>query len=343
MTRSTAVFLLAAALAACASQGPTKSGAGSKASAPAPAPRLAYPTAARGDTVDDYHGTKVADPYRWMENLDAPELKAWIDQENAVTQQFLADTPRDRIKARLTELWNYERYGVPEERGGNYFYTRNDGLQNQAPVYVQKGIAGTPRLLLDPNTLSQDGTVALAETEPSDDGRLFAYTLSDGGSDWRTIKVRDVETGKDLPDEVRWAKFTNIAWGSDGRGFYYQRYDEPRGEHELKAVNKAPRIHYHKLGTRQSADPLVYQRADQPDWLFGVQVSDDGRYLLIEVRQGTDSRNLLFYKDLHDRSHGVRELIRDLSARFEFVGNQGSTFYLRTDADAERYRVVAID
>jgi prolyl oligopeptidase len=237
MNRPLTLLLAAMLLSACTAGTPSRPSAASADTKAAAAARIEYPKAARGDTADDYHGTKVADPYRWLENLDAPETKAWIEAENRVTQDYLADTPREAIKAKLAALWNYERFGVPESHGGRYFYTRNDGLQNQAPVYVQQGLESAPRLLLDPNTLSPDGTVALSESAASDDGKRFAYSLSDGGSDWRTIKVRDVDSGKDLGDEIHWAKFTAIAWSRDGKGFYYQRYDEPQSGNQLKAVN----------------------------------------------------------------------------------------------------------
>lgn len=319
--------------------------------APAPEPQpsdaestLTYPAARKSGQSDTYHGQSVADPYRWMEDLDAPELKQWIDGQNAVTQAYLADAPgRERIKQRLTALWQYERYGVPQVHAGRYFYTRNDGLQNQAPVYWQDALDGKPRLLIDPNTLSTDGTIALSEWAVTDDGKRFAYSLSDGGSDWRTIKVRDVASGKDLNDEVRWAKFTNIAWRKDGSGFFYSRFEAPAGEDELKAVNKNQKLYFHRLGTPQSQDQLVYERKDQPDWGFGAQVSDDGRYLIIEVSLGTDERNLLFYKDLTQKDGAVTPLVDEFESAYNFVGNRGSVFFVKTDHAAERYRVMAID
>ncbi len=346
-TRVLLAVAVTTTLVGCAGESAHKSPAPTPAkpvaAAPAPAaPRWNYPAAARGDVVDDYFGEKVADPYRWMESLDAPEVKAWITAENAVTEKYLADTPRDRIKAKLTAVYNFERYNVPKARGERLFYSKNDGLQNQAPWYWQDGVDGKATLLIDPNTLSTDGTVALSEAEPSNRGRLFAYSLSDGGSDWRTIKVRDVATGKDTGDEIHWAKFTNIAWDHDDRGFYYGRFDEPKGESQLKAVNKFQKIFHHTLGTPQSADTLVYERKDQPDWGFAATVSDDGRFLIINVSQGTDERDLVFYRDLSQPRSAVVELVRERKAHYEFLGNVGDTLYFQTDESAERSRVVTV-
>jgi prolyl oligopeptidase len=307
--------------------------------------RLEYPPARRDDTVETYHGQAVADPYRWMEDLDSPELARWIEAQNALTERYVAAAGnRDAIAARLRALFDHERYGVPVARGGRYFYARNDGLQNQSPIFWQQGLDGTPRLLIDPNTLSEDGTIALAEWSVSDDGRLFAYALSDGGADWRTIRVRDVETGQDLPDEIHWAKFTQIAWLPDGSGFYYSRYDAPaEGEDALRAVNRFQKLYFHALGTPQSADRLVYERPDQPDWGFSATVSDDGRLLLITVWRGTEERNLLFLKDLTRPDAPVRELVGEFVHAYDVVGAIDGTVYVRTDDGAERYRVLAID
>jgi prolyl oligopeptidase len=331
-------------LAACAPTDPGTEVAATPANA-VTASALAYPDAARGDTVDVHHGQAVADPYRWMENLDSPELARWIEAQNALTQSFIAAAGnRDAIAERLRTLFDHERYGVPVARNGRYFYTRNDGLQNQSPIYWQQGLDGEPKLLIDPNTLSDDGTIALAEWSVSDDGRLIAYALSDGGSDWRTIRVRDVETGEDLPDEIRWAKFTQIAWLPDGSGFYYSRYDAPaEGEDELKSVNRFQKLHFHRLGTPQAEDRLVYERPDQPDWGFSAEVSDDGELLLISVWRGTEERNLLFIKDLTTPNAPVRELVGEFTHAYDVVGAVDGSIYVRTDDGAERYRVLAID
>ncbi len=331
--------ILAAAMLLTACTHPNPPPTASEASA-----KRVYPAARTVEQSDDFHGTQVPDPYRWMEDLDAPELKTWIDAENALVAQYLADAPgRKQIKQRLTALYDFERYGVPEVHGGRYFYARNDGLQNQSPWYWQQGLDGEARPLIDPNTLSADGTVALSETGISEDGRLFAYSLSDGGSDWRTIRVRDVDSGRDLDDRIEWAKFTGITWAKDSSGFYYSRYAAPGDENQLKAVNKFQQIHFHRIGTAQAEDRLVYERKDQPDWGFGASLSDDGRYLVITVSQGTDERNRLFYQDLGKPGSAVVELVPELSAAYDFIGSAGATLFVRSDDGAERYRVLAID
>jgi prolyl oligopeptidase len=312
---------------------------------------LSYPPARTVDQVDVYHGERIADPYRWMEDLDSPELARWIGQENRLTESFLADVPnRAAIKARLEALWNYPRYAsdrgglVPVKRGQRYFYSRNDGLQNQYVIYVQDGLDGAERVVLDPNGLSPDGTIALSELAIDDGGTRLAYSLSDGGSDWRTIRVRDVDTGVDADDEVRRAKFTNITWAADGSGYWYARYDEPKDENELKAVNKFHKLYFHRLGTPQRADPLVYERTDQPDWGFGDHdLSDDGRHLIIAPSAGTDVRNRLYYLRVDEPGAKLQPLIDELKATYDFVGSQGDVIYLRTDDGAERYRIIAVD
>ncbi len=352
LLRKALPIIVVAALAACGAPEtptPVAQAPADAAASPKAGTKLAYPAAKTVDQVDEYHGDKIADPYRWMEDLDSPELAQWVEAQNKVTQDYLADTPREAISRRLGELWNYQRYAddrgglVPVARHGRYFYSRNEGLQNQYVVYVQDGLDGAERVLLDPNALSADGTVSLAEMAVSGDGTKFAYSLSDGGSDWRTIKVRDVATGNDLADEIRWAKFTGIEWAKDGSGFWYARFDEPKGENELKAVNKFQKLFFHKLGTPQADDALVYERKDQPDWGFAAHVSDDGGYLIIAVSQGTDQRNRVFFRKLDDANAQVVELIPELKATYEYVGNEGSVFYFRTDDGAERYRMIAID
>lgn len=329
-------------LAACSQDAPPTTAV--QAPVVAAAKEIAYPTAKTVEQTDTYHGTVVADPYRWMEDLDAPELKTWIDAENQLVGDYLADVPdRDQIKSHLQEIWNFERFGVPKKFGEHYFYTRNDGLQNQAPIYVQKGLAGEARLLMDPNALGAGGTIALAEWAVSPDGKYFAYSLSDGGSDWRTIKVRDVETGTDTSDDIQWAKFTEISWAADAGGIYYSRFDEPKGENALKAVNKFQKVYFHRLGDTQDKDSLVFERSDQPDWGFAANVSDDGRFLIINGSQGTDVRNRVFYKDLSKTGSEVQTLVGDLVASYNFLGNVNDTLYFLSDEDAELNRIIAID
>src|SRR5678815_539029 len=228
---------------------------------------ITYPAARKADQFDDYHGVKVADPYRWLEDLDSAETRSWVDAENKLAVHFLESIPeRTPIKDRLTKLWNYEKYGIPFKEGSRYFYTRNSGLQNQAVLYTVTALDAQPEMVLDPNTLSTDGTVALSGLQVSPDGKLLAYSLSASGSDWQEWKVRDVATGKDLSDDLKWVKFSGASWTRDGKGFFYCRYDEPKSD-ALKGTNYFQKIYYHKLGTPQSEDVLAYERPDQKDWL----------------------------------------------------------------------------
>jgi len=344
-----ASLLIAAALVACQNTPAPK-----PASAPMPqekspetnaASTLSYPLTKTVAQTDDFHGTKVADPYRWLENIDTPETRAWIEAQNKVTFDYLAKIPgRERIKQRLTEIWNYERYSSPQQYGGKYFYTRNDGLQNQAVLYVADALDAKPRVLLDPNTLSSDGTIALKGYAISEDGKHLAYGLSSGGSDWEDWHVLDIDTGKNTEDVLKWVRYSGCSWRRDGSGFFYSRYDEPKSD-VLKAENKFQKLYFHRLGTKQSDDQLIYERKDQPDWLFGAQVSDDGRYLVVSVARSTENKNLVLYRDLA-KKHAeatTQTLIGDWDARYEFLGNSKSTFYFLTDKDAPRQRIVAID
>jgi prolyl oligopeptidase len=310
----------------------------------ATAAMLKYPTSKMVDQVDDYHGTKVADPYRWLENPDAPDTKAWVEAQNKVTFDYLDQIPqREPLKTRLTELWNYEKYGRPFKRGGRYFYYKNDGLQNQSVLYTQKALTDEPVVLLDPNTLSEDGTVALSGIEISDNGQYLAYGISKSGSDWQEWLVRDIETGQDLSDRIEWVKFSGAAWTKDNQGFFYSRYDQPNDKTKLEDVNYFQKLYYHRLGTPQSADVLIYDRPDQKEWGFSSDVTEDGRYLIISVWKGTDRRNLLFYKDLTNPDSKVVELINQFDASYGVVENGGSVFWVETDLDAPRSRVIAID
>ena len=308
------------------------------------AQKIEYPKAQKVDQTDDYHGTKIADPYRWLENPDAPQSRAWIEAQNKLTNAFLNQIPeRQQIKDRLTKLWNYEKYSAPFKENKRYFYYKNDGLQNQSVLYTADSLEGTPRVLLDPNTLSQNGTVALSGTAISEDGKLLAYSLSSAGSDWQEWKVRDVLTGKDLDDHLKWSKFSGAAWTPDNKGFYYSRYDEPNEKTKLEDANYFQKLYYHRLDTKQSADTLIYERKDQKEWGFAGTVSEDGRYLIINVWRGTDPKNLLFYQDLKAKNSKVVELIKDFGASYTFIGNDGAVFYFRTDLKASRGKIIAID
>jgi prolyl oligopeptidase len=306
--------------------------------------RIVYPAASRIEQVDDYHGVKVADPYRWLEDLDSQQTRDWVAAENGVTSTFLASLPeREPIRKRLTELWNYERYSVPAQHGGRYFFTRNNGLQNQGVLYRVDTLAGEPRVVLDPNTLSQDGTIAVTGWNLSEDGGLLAYGLSSGGSDWQEWRVRDVEAGRDLPDTLKWVKFSEAAWTHDRQGFFYSRYDEPREGRPLEEANFYQKLYYHRLGTPQSADELVYQRPDKKEMGFIARVTQDGRYLIIHAWKGTETENGVFYKDLAQPGSRVVELLGGFDAAYTFIANAGPVFWLNTDLAAPRGRVVAID
>src|SRR5260221_1399514 len=285
-------------------------------------PSLTYPHTATVNQVDDFHGTKVADPYRWLEDENSPETRAWVEAENKVTFAYLNQIPeRPHIKERLTQLWNYERYGVPFKEGGRYFFTKNDGLQNQAVLYSLRSLEQEPQMLLDPNKLSTDGTVALSGYSISDDGKLMAYGLSAAGSDWQEWKVREIETGRDLPDHINWVKSSSAAWTKDGQGFYYSRYDEPDAAHPFQSVNYFHKLFYHRLGTAQSEDRLVYHWPHQKEWGFSGQVTDDGRFLIITVWHGTETRNRVFYQDLQITGAPVVELLNDFDAHYSFIDN----------------------
>jgi prolyl oligopeptidase len=306
--------------------------------------RLAYPTARKGDTIDDYYGVKVADPYRWLEDMDSSETKAWVEAENALTFSYLNQIPeRPRIKDRLTKLWNFERFSIPFKQGDRYFYSKNSGLQNQSVLYSVKGLNAEPTLLLDPNTLSSDGTVALSGLAISDDGKLMAYGLSASGSDWREWHVRDVETGKDLPDIIRWVKFSGASWTKDGKGFFYSRYDEPKAETMMKGANYFQKLYYHRLGRPQAEDVLIYERPDKKEWFVTGSATDDGAYLIINLGAGTDVKNRVYYKDLRAKDVPVVKLLDDADASYNFIDNVGPVFYFETNLDSPRGKVVAID
>jgi prolyl oligopeptidase len=309
---------------------------------PAATMPLPYPDAPRVDQIDDYFGTRVADPYRWLEDVDSPQTQRWIEEENALTESVLATVPqREAICARLTEVWNYERRSVPEKVGKQYAYFRNTGLQNQAVLWVTRDLAEPGRVLLDPNTFSADGTVALSNSEFSPDGSLLAYSVSSSGSDWQEWHVRDVATGTDRPDLIRWSKFSGAAWKRDGSGFYYSRYDEPAPDSKFKDANYFHKLYFHRLGTPQSTDVLVYERPDHKDWNIGAITTEDGRYLILDVSRGTAPENAVFVKDLGGDGPVV-ELLPDADARYVYLANDATTFYFLTTKDAPRARIVAI-
>ena len=311
---------------------------------------IAYPPASKGDVVDDYHGTKVADPYRWLEDVDSPDTRAWVEAENRVTFAYLEQIPeRERIRKRLTELWDYPKYGAPFKKGSRYFFFKNSGLQNQSVLYTQSSLTAEPQVLLDPNTLSADGTVALSILAFAEDGRTMVYGTSGSGSDWQEFRVRDVATRQDRSDHLQWIKFSSAAWTHDESGFFYSRYPQPAaGGDALLEVNRNQKVYYHKLGTDQAADRLIYERPDHPDWGFAAEVSSDGRYAVYTVWLGTDRRNRVYYQDLGDPQHprldaAVVRLLDDFDASYGFLGNDGPVFYFQTDHTAPRGRVIAVD
>ena len=302
-----------------------------------------YPETRRQDEGETLHGTHVPDPYRWLEELDSDQTRQWIEAQNELTFDYLKNIPqREPIHQRIESLWNYEKFGVPFTRGTRLFFSRNDGLQNQNVMYWMPDRESDPIELLDPNGLSEDGTVALTGHAASDDGKYFAYGLSSAGSDWQEWKVRDVDTGEDLSDHVQWVKFSRPSWTPDGKGFYYSRYDEPEEGSEYKDANYNHKLYYHQLGTSQDEDILIYERPDQKEWGFAGQVTEDGHYLIITVWQGTHRENALFYKDLKNDGKVV-EFLSKFDAAYHYLGNDGSTFYLETDRDAPMSRIVALD
>jgi prolyl oligopeptidase len=313
--------------------------------------KLNYPATPTGHVIEDYHGTSVPDPYRWLEDVDSPETLDWIKRQNELTFGWLEQVPgRDQIRERLTGLWDFPKRMTIEHKArteqgrsdNRYFQFRNTGLQNQDLLYVMNDPTDRGRVLLDPNKLSEDGTAALNVTSISDDGEWLAYAVSRSGSDWQVWHIRAVGTGQDLPEMLEWSKFSGAAWAHDGSGFYYCRYAEPAEGEAYQQTNYDQKLYFHRLNTPQSDDPLVYERPDQPEWGFGAEVTDDGRYLVLAVWQGTDTRNRFFYRDLSGAEEMV-ELIPDLEAAYDFIGNDGPLFYFRTDLAAPRARLILID
>ncbi|MCF7786441.1 MAG: prolyl oligopeptidase family serine peptidase [Prosthecobacter sp.] len=304
---------------------------------------LTYPQTRKEDVVDMHHGVQIADPYRWLEDDNSEETKAWVKAQNQVTFAYLEKLPRrEEIKTRLQKLWNYERMGQPFEHGGRWFFTHNSGLQNQAVLMTTTSLEAEPKVLLDPNAMSKDGTTSLSDYAPSEDGKLIAYGISEAGSDWTTLRVRDIATGHDLDDVVKWVKFSGVSWRKDGSGFYYSRYDEPKPGAALTAKNEFHKLYFHPLGKPQSDDQLIYERKDEPKWGFGGGVTEDGDYLVIQVWLGTEPKNRVFYQKIAGGGPVV-ELLKDNDARYDFIDNDGPVFYFRTDLNAPCFQVIAID
>jgi prolyl oligopeptidase len=315
----------------------------------AEAQQLQYPASKKGDVVDDYYGTSIADPYRWMESLGSTETVAWIQAQNAVTKGYLDKLEyRETLRKRITELWDYPKVSLPYREGGRIFYRRNSGLQKQAPLYMRRSLSGAPRIVIDPNKLSPDGSTALVGYAAAPDGKLLVYALSEGGADWQTLRVRDLTALRDLRDSVRWVRFSGVEWTNDGKGFFYSRYPEPPKGKKLEAALTGHALYYHRVGTPQSQDQLIYQRKDIPKWLSIGDVSEDGRYLVITFTRGADPRNRLYVKALGDPKEPsigapVKPLIEDDEAEYTYIGNAGTTFYIRTDKGAPNRKVIAVD
>lgn len=309
-------------------------------------PTLNYPMTRKVDQADEMHGVRVADPYRWLEDdvRKSKDVAAWVEAQNKVTNAYLEAIPgRKKLRDRLTALWDYPRYGVPTKAGSRYVFSKNDGLQNQAVLYVLDRLDDEPRVLLDPNRWSKDGTIALGGLSFSADGKYLAYSQADAGSDWQTWRVLEIDSGKRLDDELKWLKFSAIAWTPDGKGFFYSRYDEPKSGEKFQGLNLNQKVFYHTVGKPQSADELVYKRPDHPDWGFQAAVTEDGKYLVLTTWKGTDDRYRVTWKDLTRPDSKPVDLIDHFENDYSFIGNDGSVFYFKTNRDAPMARVIAID
>ena len=310
---------------------------------------MVYPQSKKGDVVDVYGSTRVADPYRWLEDLDSPDVAAWVTAQNAATEAHLASLPhRPHFRRRLTELWNYPRTSVPEIEHGRIFYTRNSGLQRQAPIYVRNGVFDPPRLVLDPNELSPDGSTSVSQFMPSPDARWIVYAVAKGGADWETLRIRNVETGDELDEQIEWVRFSDLAWTHDSQGFFYSRYPEPPANKVLEAALANQAVYYHRLGSAPSADILIYRRQDHPGWIVNASVSDDGRYVFLRTWRGSDNNNQLHFIDLirpdaPTLTGRVVPIVETLDAEYTPIGNYQSRVYVRTDHGAPNRQIVAID
>lgn len=306
--------------------------------------QLKYPEPRRSDQVDDYHGTKVHDPYRWMEDTSSKETQAWIGEENALTEAYFAKIPqRETIKKRLTELWNYERISAPSKIGDKYIYSRNDGLQNQSVLYITDSLDDPGKIFFDPNKISADGTAALSGSRFSEDGKLWAYGIAHSGSDRTEWRIMNVETGEYLKDTLKPNRQGGISWLKDNAGFFYSRFPETEEGGELKQQTFFQKLYFHKLGTEQSEDELIYERPDNGEYFIGAEVSEDGKWLIISVGKGTERMNMVYFKDLEKEDAPIIPLITDLSASYNFIGNDGPVFYFVTDKDAPMSRVVSVN
>ncbi|NQT02696.1 MAG: S9 family peptidase, partial [Planctomycetes bacterium] len=303
---------------------------------------LTYPQAHRDYVVDVYHGTEVPDPYRWLEDADAKETQSWVAKQNELTSDFLSTVPvRRKIETRLKKLMNYPRYSAPYKRGERYFFRKNDGLQNQSVLYIQQTLDSQPAVVINPNLLSTDGTVAVSTTAVSEDGTLLAYAVSRSGSDRQEIKIRTIDSGQDYEETLQWCRFTSVAWKHDNTGFFYNRFPDPNTVSVEDQTNYS-RVYWHKLGTPQSQDKLIYERPDNKELGFSPFVTEDGKFLILNVYHGTDPKNRIYYRPVESGGPFIR-LLDDADARYDFVGNVDSVFFFNTDLGAPRGRIIAID
>ena len=301
-----------------------------------------YPEARQGDVVEDYHGTKVPDPYRWMEDPDADETMAWVEAQNKITREYIDRSPvRQELEARLTELWNYPKYGPPRKKGDRYFFSKNDGLQNQAVLYMVQELEGEPIEIIDPNRLSEDGTTAITNQAFSEDGTLLAYGLSQSGSDWQEIRIRRIDRGDDFDEVIQWAKFAGIAWKHDNSGFFYKRFPTP-GTVPPEDQNNYSRVYWHRLGSPQEEDVLTFEMPEKKELGFQPFITNDGAYLVLYVYHGTDDRNGVYVRKVEDDADFIR-LLEVGESKYQPIGSVGSTFYFVTDLEAPRGCIVAID
>ncbi|HXV13422.1 MAG TPA: prolyl oligopeptidase family serine peptidase [Candidatus Krumholzibacteria bacterium] len=306
------------------------------------AKKYVYPEAMKQDVVDNYHGTQVADPYRWLEDPDSKDTMDWVAKENELTRSYIDSyAKRDAIEQRLTKLWNYPKYGLPNKQGDRYFFSKNDGLQNQSVLYVQKSLDGEAKVVIDPNTLSADGTVALSGTNYTKDGTMMTYAVSASGSDWQEVKVRDIDSGKDNGDVLKWCRFSGIGWKKDKSGFWYNRFPA-EGEVPEEDRSNYNKVYWHKLGTPQSEDVLVYEDKANKELGFSPYVTEDGDYLVLYVYHGTDPKNGIYYRKTDGTGDWVK-LIEHGTAMFTPIDNIGTTWYFHTDLDASRGRVFTMD
>lgn len=305
--------------------------------------QLQYPETKKDDVVEDYHGTKVADPYRWLEDDNSEETKAWVKEQNKVTEAYLSQIPyREQVKKRLEELWNYPKYSSPYREGEYYYFSKNDGLQNQSVIYRQKGLKAEPEVFIDPNKLSEDGTAAISGMNFSKNSKYAAYSISQSGSDWRKGYVMDVATKKLLDDKLDWLKFTGFSWKGD-EGFYYTRYPEPAAGEQLKGKNESPKVYYHKIGTKQSDDKLIYEDKEHPQRFAGVGLTEDERFLILQTSEGT-SGGEIWVKDMHNNAQkDFSLLIPGFATEPNIVDNKGGQLLVLTNDGAPNYNLVLID